>query len=384
MIAKKSDIIQPPKREAAAQIWLIFGDDDFLVSRHAQAVIDLFCPRSERALGVDIVDGRVEDVDSAVRALRQSRACLENLGLFSSAKVVWLRDATMLHEGEPGRFSAVKEELARLTADLKRGLLPGQRFIVTAAKVDKRSSFFKTCQTLGEVREFAVPIYEDKRDSYARQILGMLLNELGLNADAAAIEGIIGKVGCNSRLLAQEVEKLRDYIGSRTRILEEDVRQVVAPARERASWDLADALGDRDPDKTLTILRQLLFQGEEVFLLIMGLQHRVREWLVCRTCHDNGWLRINGSGQWTSAEWCGAGAADSVLADLPEKLHPAHLKPYYAGRRAAQALKFSRDELLRAQRILLDTHEAMIRTSAPADLLLELGLIKILGKAHAA
>jgi DNA polymerase III delta subunit len=383
-MAKKSDIIRPPKRESDAQIWLIFGDDDFLVSRHARAVVDMYCPTPDRAMGLEVVDGRLDDVDSAVRALQRCRSGLETVGLLNSSKVIWLRDATILHDSGPGRYAAVKEELARLTAELKRGLMPGQRFVVDAAKVDKRSSFFKTFQTHGEVREFAVPIFEDKRDAYARQILAMLLSECGLEADAAAIEGIVGKVGCNSRVLAMEVAKLRDYIGNRTRIGEEDVRQVVSPAREHAGWDLADALGERDPDKTLAILRQLVFQGEEPFLLIMGLQHRVREWLVCRTCFDQGWLKINGSGHWASAEWLGAGSAESILADLPEKLHPARMKPYYAGRRATQALRFSRDELQRAQQILLETHEAMIRTSAPADLLLELGLIKICGRTHAA
>ncbi len=380
----KKDIIKPPKTEAEAAIWLIVGADDFLVSRHAREVVNRMCPPADQAMGLEIVNGRAPSVDAAVLALQQCRLGLETVGLFGSSKVVWLRDATFLYDNLVGRSALVKAELARLVAELKRGLMPGQRLVVNAEKVDKRSAFYKTCQTLGELREFAVPEKSYEQEKYARDIIRMLLGEAGLEASETAIVSIIGKVGCDSRLLAKEIEKLRDYLGARTRIEDADVRQIVSPARESAGWDLADALGDRNLGKALELLRQLLFQGEKEFLLIMGLQNRVRELIVYRTCLDQGWLELKGSEPWIKAEWRGAGDAEPLFAELPDNLHPGRVHPFRAGRLAAQARRYSRAELIRAQRILLEVHESMIRTSAPPDLLLEVGLVKITGNRHAA
>lgn len=383
-MAAKKDIIKPPKPEADAAVWLIWGTDDFLVSRQAREVVNLLCPPADQALGLEIIEGRTADGDDAARALQRTRSGLETIGLFGGAKVVWLRDADFLSDNKVGRQAMVKEEVAKLTSLIKGGLMPGQRLVISASKVDRRSGFYKACQTLAEVREFSIPEKPWEQEKYAADILEMLFREAGLEGSPAAIAGLYGKVGCNSRQLAMEVEKLRAFLGDKTRVGEEDVRTIASASRESAGWDLMDALGERNLARGLEILRQLLFQGEKEFLLIMGLQERVRVLLVFRTCLDQGWLELSGTDKWAKASWRGAGDAEALFADLPDGLQPARLHPFRAARLAAQAQRYSRAELVRAQQILLEIHEAMIRTATPPDLLLELGLVKILGKSHAA
>lgn len=383
-MAAKKDIIIPPKRETDASVWLIWGTDDYFVSRHAREVVNRLCPPAEQALGLEIVEGRAESADDAVRALRNARSGLQTLGLFGGAKVVWLRDANFFSENNVGKLVVVKDEVTHLTSMIKSGLDPGQRLVISASKVDRRSAFYKACQTLAEVREFSIPEKTWEQEKYAVEIIETLLDEAGLEATPAAVAGLYGKVGCNSRQLAMEIEKLRAFVGEQTRIGEEEVRRIASSSRESAGWDLMDAMGERNLNRSLEILRQLLFQGEKEFLLIMGLQSRVRELIVFRTCLDQGWLEVSGSDRWTKAVWRGAGEAEAVIADLPENLQPARLHPFRAARLAAQAQRYTKSELLRAQQILLHTHEAMIRTATPPDLLLELGLVKIMGKTHAA
>jgi hypothetical protein len=68
------------------------------------------------------------------------------VGLFGGAKVVWLREASFfLRSPCPASLKQVKEAVARLTEEIKRGLLPGQRLLITAAKVHRGYAFYKAC-----------------------------------------------------------------------------------------------------------------------------------------------------------------------------------------------------------------------------------------------
>lgn len=362
-------------------MWLFWGDE-FLAGRQARELVNRLCPPDRQSLGLEICNGRAdESPDVAIRALQQCRSALNTVGLFSADKTVWLRDADFFNEGRVGRQAAVKAEIARLVDEIKRGLMPGQRLVISATKVDRRSAFYKACQTLGEVREFAVPEKGWERERYARELLGALLKEQGLSAQPAAMEALVGKVGDNARLMHLELEKLRCYLGPRTEITDDDVHTIVSSSREAAGWDLADAVGSRKLADALRVLRQLLFQREQPFLLIMMLQTRIRELLLFRICLDQGWARISGR----SMQWRGAGEAQTLLDGLPDQMNPVKVHPFRAYVLCEQAARFTREELVRAQRILLEAHEGMLQAQMPADLLLELGIVKILGhERHAA
>ncbi|MCZ7590687.1 MAG: DNA polymerase III subunit delta [Kiritimatiellae bacterium] len=360
-------------------VWLIWGGDEFLVSRHARELTDRLCPPAEQALGLEVIDARAETKDPAVMALQRCRGALNTVGFFGASKTIWLRDADFFSDTKVGRLAAVKGEVAKLAEIIKGGLLDGQRLVISASKVDRRSAFYKACQANGEVIEFGVPEKSYEQEKYAAEIVNTLLRGAGLKATRGAIDDIVGKVGGQSRLIHQEVEKLRNYVGDRKEITEEDTRLIVSASREAAGWDLADALGERNIAKALDTLRQLLSQNEKAFVLIMGLQNRVRELTVFRACLDQRWLQLQGQAPWQKAIWHGAGDASHLFDSLPDTLQPERMNPWRAGRLAAQAGAYTRAELARAQQVLLDAHEAMLRSSAPHELLLELALVRIMG-----
>lgn len=377
---KKSLAVAPPKRAEENAIWLFFGNDEECVARSAVQLVDSLVPRELRDTELETVDGRAENAEEAVAAIRRVRSGLETVGLFSASRLVWLRDATFFQDNRVGRSSAVKAEVAALADLIKSGFCPGNRLLVTALSVDRRSAFFKACEVYGDVREFEIPDRPREQEEYVCERIREIATGLGLDLTHAAVAALYGKIGPDTRRLAVELEKLRCYKGEEHRVTDEDVRRIISAAREAAAWDLADAVGDRNLERSLETLRQLLFQGEEEFLLIMGLQSRISELLIIRTALDQGWMEVGGSDAWPRAAWRGAGPAEAVFGDLPEKMQPAQMNPFRAGRLAIQARRYKRAELLEAQRILLETHEAMVRTPTPPDLLLEMALVKIISK----
>ena len=76
------------------QVLLFYGNDEFLVSSNVKKAVDVACPIEQQASSIEIVNGNVAKIDEASEALAQVIAGYKTIGLFSTAKTIWLQDAT--------------------------------------------------------------------------------------------------------------------------------------------------------------------------------------------------------------------------------------------------------------------------------------------------
>lgn len=369
-------------KAAAGSLVLVWGGDEYLVAAKARELVSRMCPPAEQALGLEVIDGVVETVDEAVAVLNRCIEAITTVGFFGATKTVWLRDARFFSDTPPGKYQQVKERVAMLAEEIKRGLLEGQKLLISTPRVDRRSAFFKAVQAHGTVIEYNLPEKAYQVEEQARETLRHLLDDAKLEPTAEALDLILAKAGTDTRQLVQEVAKLSTYTGDRRKVSAQDVQDIVSSAREAAGWDLADAVGRRDLPGALRILRQLMFQKESAVGLVMGLQTRVRELMVFREALDRRWARLSGDAHWRKVDWMQGPESDHALSRLP--VDPRTLNPYRAGRLADQAARTKPAELLRWHRLLVNTHERMVSSPIPAELLLEFCLIHLLAGAQRA
>jgi DNA polymerase III subunit delta len=261
--------------------------------------------------------------------------------------------------------------------EIKRGMLDNQYLVVSGPRVDKRYAFYKTCDKLGRVQTFNPPEKTWEVEQAARAFADARLRAAGIDASEEALALLAARTGTDSRQIAQEVEKLLVYLGDRKQATEADVRDIVSPAREALGWDLADAVGARDAPAAIRILRQLLFQKEQPVGLLSVVEFRLRELGLLRSCIDRRWLRMSGGGGYRKADWQPDAEADRLLGALtadPRKTHP-----YRLAKLGDQALQYTAAELAHAQQVAFDTHEKMVSTGVPPDVLLEVMLVRIVG-----
>ncbi|HMO49605.1 MAG TPA: hypothetical protein PKE26_03210 [Kiritimatiellia bacterium] len=370
----------PAKTQAppdSGTVFLIAGTDEFEVSRRARDLVYRLCPESERALGLEVIEAACDTIEEATSAVSRCLDALRTVGFFGSSKLVWLRSASFFYDGKPGKYEEVKRAVAELTEEIKRGLLPGVRLVISAAQVDRRTSFFKTMEKAGAVEFFNLPEKSYKWDEHAGQVLRGMLEQAGLRAREDVVRLIVDRAGTDSRQLFQEVEKLSLYVHGRAEVTAADVLDIVAPARERGYSELTDAFGKRDLTGSLRVARQLLQQKESAVGLIIGLENRVRELLLYRTALDRRWVRITGSPDWPKVEWSASPEAEAFFSALPND--PRKANAFWSGILAKMAGRFSMEELQRIQRALVEEHGRMTDGSAQADVLLEWALIRCLG-----
>jgi DNA polymerase III delta subunit len=290
---------------------------------------------------------------------------------------VWLRNVSFLSAESMGtRADAAKMRVKQLTGLIGKGLPDGHVFVITADDVDKRSAFYKSCVEHGQVQEFSLQERMRDAEKTALERIGSELEAAGLKADTDIKIALRDRVGMDSRQIANEITKLVLYLGNRRQIEASDIQAIISPTHTAIAWDLADAFGTRDAPRALMCLRQLVFQKEEPMGLIVVLENRLKELLFLREALDKGWVRLKDK----LATWGELPATiDQVLSeDLPRDPRQTH--PYRTGILIQQAARYTRLELLMAQRVIMDAHERLLSSSVPEYTILELMLVRLISR----
>ncbi len=359
------------------QVFLLHGGDEFLIAENGRKLGDRFCPLEDQTLGLETIDAReAVTVAEAVRSIGSCIDALQTIGFFGVEKVVWFRDIAFFRKAPVMQSEAVKEALEKLVAEIRVGLQDGVRLIVGAPGLDKRLTLYRACRDAGVALEYAMPDKAYLRDKAAVSQAAILFGEANLSASAAVVGKFVEKAGTDSRQLAQEVEKVRAYVGESGSVTDTAISEIVSPSRETSGWELADAIGDRKPVEAIRGLRHLLFQGESPVGLIFRMEQWYRELLIFRCCLERSWCSL-ARGHRDELVWSDDPGLDAYCSSLLRD--PRNYNPYRALKLAGQAKGHKRRDLVRALDRLVDTHQQLVSSSLPNDLILELAILRVLG-----
>src|ERR1035441_6671167 len=137
----------------SAPLVLVCGEDDFAVKQRAKQI---YLQWTEELGGMDheIIDASVSHSGEALKALAKLREAMQTLPFFGTGKVIWLQNCNFLSD-ERAATKDVTESLSALADELKEFAWQNVRLLISAGKVDKRSSdysqasavFSITCRT---------------------------------------------------------------------------------------------------------------------------------------------------------------------------------------------------------------------------------------------
>lgn len=370
ILRKKSQIGGQP---ADQPIYLVYGNDDFLVLRRVQQILDALLPTSDRAFALEEIDGSPDTPGEVAKAVYQAIEAARTPSFLGGRKIVWLKGLAAFG------LRQSSEEMSRAMDDLTefvRSEVPmGHTLIVSARKVDGRSAFAKACAVIGSVEVFDVPEKPSKAAAYQSDAIKTAFTDLGLRATSEVVEEFKQRVGGDTQEIMQEVKKLAVYLGDRKDVSVEDVRAVTCATRESALWDLTDAIGKRDLGEALAAIDRLLFQGEEPVGMLIVVENKLRDLLLYRSCIDRGWLKVWTHGTRVNAEWAHNDETDAAFAKLDRDPRAAH--PYAVAQMAKQALGFSTGELQQALRTVLEVHSRFFASNVPPGIMLPFMLIRL-------
>ena len=266
-----------------ATIHAILGSDEFEVKRVAFELATELNPGGD--FGLETIDGAADNLDQALRAIRNTIEALQTFSMFGGAKLVWLKNVNFLADSVVGRSEAVLEGLEKLLTVLQSGLPDGTLFLISATEADKRRSFYKTLCKIAELQVFegldnSKPGWEEN----ASVLVQDMAHRLGLKMDHAAAELFTLYTGGDRRTITTELEKLNLYLGkTRREVTTEDVRLLTPLSRAGVVFELGNAISSRQLARSIELLKQLIFQGEnEIGIILVAIIPTVRNLLIVK------------------------------------------------------------------------------------------------------
>ncbi len=370
----------------SAPLVLFCGDDEFAVKQHARDLYQQWCAELG-GLDHEIIEGTAANGGDALRILGRLCEALQTLPFFGSGKAVWLRDCNFLGEERAASAQAVTESLAALGEELKGFAWQNVRLLISAGKVDKRKSFYKTLDKLGRVETYAAWSVDDK-DWVNRAESAALNGFRARHKDISdeALGELVSRVGPNARQLETEVEKLALYVGNRPRIEFADVAAICSRNKSARAFALGDALGDRDLPRLLRRLDEELWEmkfdkGRSEIGLLYGLIGKVRAMLLLKEMLNEGWIKAEADYTRFKTQLERV-PADKVPAD--KRFNPLALNPYILYKALPQAKKYSQKELIRAMDLLLKCNLRLVSSGLDEALVLQQTLVQIIAPQAAA
>ncbi len=362
----------------SASAYLLVGDDEFPRTNAARALVRRLVPEAEQTFGLEIIEGKADTVDEAVRQVKVCRDALLTAGfLLAAGKLVWWRDVSFLTDGAVAKSEAVKDQLKQL-AELVQSLpQDGNSLLLTAAGIDRRSSLFKAFKERHKIQEFHLPEKSYEVEKYARATAQAALREHGLRATSAVVQAFSQRAGTDARLIASEAEKLDLYLGDRRDVTEADVQAVVCAAASAGLWGFLDAVAEQETVKALEALHDLLANKESPVGIATMVASRLRELALYCEALDQGWVRLRSSDRGEEAVWSALPPAAETVFASGLKRDPRSAHPYVMMKLCKQAGKFSTLHIRQAQRVAAETQEKLVSSSLPERYLLEMMLLRI-------
>jgi len=365
--------------KSVSSLAFICGDDEFAVKKRAKEIFQAWAGESG-GMDQEIIDAAVSNSGDALNAIAKLREAIQTLPFFGSSKVVWLRDCSFLGEERAASAQAVMEALADLAAELKGFKWDNVRLLISAGKVDRRKTFFKTLEKIGSVENFEA-LSADDRDwaERAEAAARGAVRGRGKEISEEALAELVARVGPNTRQLENEAEKLSLFIGNRQTIEFADVAAVCARNKTARAFALGDALGDRDLPRLLKRLDEELWEmkfdsQKSPIGLLYGLISKVRAMLMLKEMLREGWVKPETDYNRFKSQLARV-PADRVPAD--KRFNPLSLNPYVLFRALPQAKKYSREELVRAMDLLLRCNRRLVTSGLDKAFMLQQIIVDI-------
>ncbi len=361
---------------------LICGDDEFAVKQRAKQLYQQWCGEIG-GMDHEIIEATVANSGEAMAAIARLREALQTLPFFGTGKVIWLRDCNFLGEERVASAQMVTESLSDLAEELKAfawSRNTGIRLLISAGKVDKRKTFYKTLDKIGSVESLAGWSADDRDWAERAEVTARTaVRDRKKEISDEAVAELVSRIGPHPRQLDNEIEKLCLFAGDRRQIEAGDVNAVCARNKTARAFALGDALGDRDLPRLLRRLDEELWevkfdsQRSEIGLLY-GLIGKVRAMLLLKEMLREGWIKPEMDYNRFKAQLQRV-PADQLPGD--RRFNPLALNPYVLFKALPQVKRYSESELVRAMDLLLRCNQRLVSSGLDETLVLQQTLVQI-------
>ena len=271
-----------------ANVYLIIGEDEYLVSESAGKIVG-------SGVGLEVYDSvNATNAENQLKDLAKVRESFLTPPFFDPEKITWWKNVNFLpHQGKGAPGEEVRNALEKFAALVASTVMPeNQKFLITGSKLKMDSVFAKTMKGVAEVQEYKTGKSWERRKSAIALVTSVASGRDLVFAPGAA-EKFVSVVGCDSRSLMSELEKMSVYLGAGTNVIDgAAVEAIASPGvlAEPEVWSVTDAVGARDAAGAIRALNDFERDGGFVIRTLNALERLFRDLSVMKDASARGTL----------------------------------------------------------------------------------------------
>ncbi|HIK04634.1 MAG TPA: DNA polymerase III subunit delta [Trichormus sp. M33_DOE_039] len=255
-------------------IYFYWGEDDFAIEKAVATLRDRVLDAMWTSFNYTAF--LPDQNDAVIAALNQVMTPPFGTG----GRLVWLINTTVCQQ-------CPENVLAELTRTLP--VIPENSYLLLTSsnKPDERLKSTKLLkQYATEFREF--PLIPPWKTELLIQAVNQAAQTVGVKLTAKSAEVLAEAVGNDTRLLYNEIEKLRLYAGGSNQPVDEDTVTLLVRNTTQNSLQLAAAIRTGDTVKALTVVADLVNAAEPELRIIATLVGQFRTWLWVKLMLESG------------------------------------------------------------------------------------------------
>jgi DNA polymerase III subunit delta len=231
------------------QVHVLLGDP-FLVDKKIAEIIE--------QVGTDEYNSVVYDAEEF--DLSTMIADAQTIPFMADDKLVIMKHVVFEETDLLGDFYALLESIP-----------PFLTLVVVPKSIDKRSKVYKRLAAVGQVHDFEKMSGESLKESVMN-----FLDRRMIRIQPRALDALMVRVEDDAQKVMNELQKFDNYFSAEDTITEADVDLLVARNVEHDVFQLINAVVDKDKQKALQQLTDLL-QSEDAVRLLTLIQNKFRE-----------------------------------------------------------------------------------------------------------
>jgi len=246
-------------------LYLLLGPEEFLARELVSAIIPL-------ALGDGMRDFNFAELDTPNTDPPTLLHELNAYPLGAVRRVVLIRDAGLLQ-------APTQEALREAASDLPDFLT----LVITAERMDKRKALYKTLAKEAMVVDLK-PLKAGEVKAWTRERLA----GRGKRIPPQLVDHIFGLTGSNLSEVANEIDNLIAFMGDSETVTQAEIDALVSSRQKEPIYRLTEHIADGSFLDSLTVLRQLLTEGEHELRILWHLDFMVKRLLRAKSLLEDG------------------------------------------------------------------------------------------------
>ena len=258
------DFRRQVKERRIEPLYLFAGEEQYLQERALKLLYNTV-DEAERAFNIFTFTIGESSISGAKTTARDAIGAANEMTLSASRRIIVIRD-----------FDKIKEDETEMVLEYLKRPAPSATVVFQTVALDQRRKI-----STALLKAATVVAFDRLSEQQAARWAEGYLKLRDCRIEPAALGLLIGLVGTRLSRLANELDKLAAYAGGGF-INSATVGELVPRAREHTTWELWDAILERNRKRALRLTERLLDDGTEPLVILGALAGLYRRLLAAK------------------------------------------------------------------------------------------------------